>query len=280
MVFGAGGMLGRDVIRAAEAAGHDVVAMPREDADVTDAASVAGAVGGARPGAVVNCAAWTDVDGAENHEREALAVNADGARNVAAAAAEADAAVVYPSTDYVFDGEKPEPYLESDAVRPLSAYGRTKLAGERATAEANPRHQIVRTQWLFGVAGNNFVETMLRLGSERDELTVVDDQVGCPTYTADLAAALVGLAAGGAVGIRHVAGGGECSWREFAEGIFERAGTDCRVLPGTTAELGRPAPRPAHGVLRSEHEDTPTLPDWREGLDRYLAERSAAGARA
>jgi dTDP-4-dehydrorhamnose reductase len=273
-------MLGRDVIRAAEAAGHEPVAVAREDAEVTDAAAVSAAVAGTRPDAVINCAAWTDVDGAEEHEQEALAVNADGARNVAAAAAEAGAAVLYPSTDYVFDGEKPEPYVESDPVAPLSAYGRTKLAGETATAEANPRHQVVRTQWLFGVAGKNFVETMLRLGAERDELTVVADQVGCPTYTADLAAALVELAGGDAVGIRHVAGGGECSWHEFAEGIFERAGIDCTVRPGTTAELGRPAPRPLHAVLRSEHADTPTLPDWREGLDRYLAERSAAGAPA
>jgi dTDP-4-dehydrorhamnose reductase len=280
MVFGAGGMLGRDVIRAAEASGHDTVAAPRDNVDVTDAAAVAEAVATAGPDVVVNCAAWTDVDGAEAGEGEALRVNEGGARNVADAAARAGAAVLYPSTDYVFDGEKHEPYVESDPVRPLSAYGRTKLAGERATAEANPRHQVVRTQWLFGLAGQNFVETMLRLGAERDELTVVADQVGCPTYTGDLAAAVVELAQSGGPGLWHVAGGGECSWHEFAEGIFERAGLDCRVLAGTTEELGRPAPRPAHAVLRSERRGTPRLPDWQSGLDRYLAERSAAGARA
>ncbi len=273
-------MLGRDVIRAAETAGHEPVAVPRQEVDVTNPAAVADAVASARPDAVLNCAAWTDVDGAEEQEQEALAINGAGAGNVAGAAAQAGAPVLYPSTDYVFDGEKGAPYLESDPVRPLSAYGRTKLAGERATAEANPRHLIVRTQWLFGVAGMNFVETMLRLGAERDELTVVADQVGCPTYTGHLAGALVELAGGEGAGIRHVAGGGECSWHEFAEGIFERAGVDCRVLRGTTAELGRPAPRPAHAVLRSELADTPRLPDWRSGLDRYLAERSAAAARA
>jgi dTDP-4-dehydrorhamnose reductase len=273
-------MLGRDVIRSAEAAGHEVVALTRQEADVTDAGAVGDAVAAARPAVVVNCAAWTDVDGAEAHEEEALRVNAGGAGHVAAAAAEAGAAVLYPSTDYVFDGQKAEPYVESDPVRPLSAYGRTKLAGERATAEANPRHQIVRTQWLFGVAGKNFVETMLRLGADRDELTVVTDQVGCPTYTGDLASALVGLAGAEGFGVQHLAGGGECSWHEFAEGIFERASIDCRVLPGTTAELGRPAPRPAHAVLRSERPGAPRLPHWRSGLDRYMVERAAAEARA
>ena len=273
-------MLGRDVLRSAEAAGHEVVAVAHGDADVTDAGAVRDVVAAARPAAVLNCAAWTDVDGAEAHEDEALRVNAGGAGNVAAAAAEAGAAVLYPSTDYVFDGHKGEEYVESDPVGPLSAYGRTKLAGERATAEANPRHQIIRTQWLFGVAGKNFVETMLRLGPERDEVTVVDDQVGCPTYTGDLAAAIVGLAGGEALGVQHLAGGGECSWHEFAEGIFERAGIDCRVLPCTTEELDRPSPRPAHAVLRSERARAPRLPHWRSGLDRYLVERAAAQARA
>jgi dTDP-4-dehydrorhamnose reductase len=138
----------------------------------------------------------------------------------------------------------------------------------------------VRTQWLFGLGGRNFVETMLRMGAERDELTVVDDQVGCPTYTGDLAAALVGLAGREDWGLRHVAAGGECSWNGFAREIFERAGVSCRVIAGTTEELGRPAPRPAHAVLRSERPGAPVLPHWRSGLDRYLVERSAAEARA
>jgi dTDP-4-dehydrorhamnose reductase len=209
-----------------------------------------------------------------------MRVNGHGARNVAAAAAAVGAAVVYPSTDYVFDGRKREPYVESDPVSPLSAYGRSKLAGEQATAEANPRHQIVRTQWLFGLGGRNFVETMLRLGTEREELTVVDDQVGCPTYTGDLAAALVGLAAREDWGVHHLAAGGECSWNEFAREIFRQTGVSCRVLAGSTEELGRPARRPAHVVLRSERPRAPVLPRWQSGLDRYLVERAAAEARA
>jgi dTDP-4-dehydrorhamnose reductase len=273
-------MLGRDVARSADAAGHELVALGIEDVDVVDPAAVAAVVSGSRPDVVLNCAAYTDVDGAESEERTAMRVNAEGARNVAAAAAGAGAAVLYPSTDYVFDGRKAQPYVESDPVGPLSAYGRSKLAGERATTEANPRHQIVRTQWLFGLGGRNFVETMLRLGAERDELTVVDDQVGCPTYTGDLAAALVGLAGREEWGVHHVAGGGECSWNLFAQEIFERSGVSCRVLAGTTEELGRPAPRPAHAVLRSERPGAPILPHWRSGLDRYLVERAAAEARA
>jgi dTDP-4-dehydrorhamnose reductase len=280
MVLGAAGMLGRDVARSAEAAGHEVVALGSQELDVTDGAAVEDAVRAAEPHAVANCAAYTDVDGAEAAEERALRVNGEGAGHVAGAAAAAGASVLYPSTDYVFDGRKVKPYVESDPVGPLSAYGRTKLAGERATAEANPRHQIVRTQWLFGLGGRNFVDTMLRLGAERQELTVVDDQVGCPTYTGHLAPALVALAETGAQGVHHVAGGGECSWREFAVEIFKGAGVECRVKPGTTDELGRPAPRPAHAVLRSERPGVPVLPHWHSGLDRYLVERAATEARA
>jgi dTDP-4-dehydrorhamnose reductase len=235
-------------------------------------------VAAAAPEAVINCAASTDVDGAEADEEGALRVNGEGAGHAAAAAEGAGASVVYISSEYVFDGRKGEPYVESDPVAPLSAYARTKLAGERATAEANPRHQIVRTQWLFGVGGQNFVETMLRLGAERDEVTVVDDQVGCPTYTGHLAAGLVQLLDNDRTGVIHLAAGGQCSWFEFAQAIFERAGVDCRVQRGTTAELARPAPRPAHAVLRTEHPDVPTLPTWDVGLDRYLTTREVARA--
>ena len=171
-------MLGQDVVRAAGAVGYT-----RAQLDVTDRDAVANEIG--PRDVVINCAAWTDVDGAEEHEDEALSINRDGARNVA----EAAGIVLYVSSDYVFDGPKAEPYLESDPVNPLSAYGRTKLAGERATAEANPRHLIARSSWLFGVGGKNFVETMLGLGPEA---RVVDDQIGCPTFTGHLAEALVG----------------------------------------------------------------------------------------
>ncbi len=188
------------------------------------------------------------------------------------AGAVGDAVLVYPSTDYVFDGEKREPYVESDPVAPRTAYGRSKLAGEQATARA-PRHVIARTSWLFGVAGKNFVETMLGLSGE---LKVVDDQVGSPTYTGHLAEALVDLASGRLTGIVHVAASGQCSWHEFAVEIFRRAGKDADLRACTTEEFPRPAPRPAYSVLSSERPDAPRLPDWHEGLAAYFSERAVA----
>jgi dTDP-4-dehydrorhamnose reductase len=268
-------MLGRDVVTAGERAGHDVVALARADLDVTDSGAVARALDTERPQAVVNCAAYTDVDGAEADESTATLLNGAAAGHVAAAAAGAGASVVHPSTDYVFDGTKRTPYLESDPTRPQSAYGRSKLSGEGEVERGNDRHFIVRTSWLFGVAGRNFVATMLAMS--RDELKVVDDQVGLPTYTGHLAEALVELAASDAYGVHHVAGGGEpCSWFEFATEIFRQAEVDVRTVPCTTDEFPRPAPRPAYSVLGSERPDAIRLPDWREGLAAYLAERAPA----
>ena len=197
-----------------------------------------------RPQALINCAAWTDVDGAESNLGEAIRVNGDGARNLAAATAMIGCKIVLPSTDYVFDGTKEEPYVESDPVNPMSAYGKSKLAGEGETIANNPRHFIVRSSWLFGVNGKNFVDTMLNLGRTLDEVAVVKDQVGCPTYTGHLAEGLVRLVEWDDFGIFHMAGGGECSWYEFAIEIFEQAGVECRVLSQTTDMLDRPAPRP------------------------------------
>jgi dTDP-4-dehydrorhamnose reductase len=263
-------MLGRDVLRLAD----DAAGLTRAELDVTDAAAVERALLDARPDAVINCAGYTDVDAAESDEATATRVNGDGAGNVATAAAAVGAHVVLPSTDYVFDGEKREPYLESDPVGPRTAYGRSKLAGEWTTAEANPQHAIVRTSWLFGVGGKNFVDTMLGLDGE---LKVVADQVGCPTFTGHLAEALLEVAAARATGVLHVAGSGACSWYEFAAEIFAAAGrTDVELTPCTTAEYPRPAPRPAYSVLASERPDAPRLPDWREGLRAYLAERAPA----
>jgi dTDP-4-dehydrorhamnose reductase len=262
-VVGAGGMLGQDIVRAA---GGTAVALTRADLDVTNAAAVREALAGAT---VINCAAHTDVDGAETHPDAAHDVNRDGARNVAAAAER----VLYVSTDYVFDGTKREPYVESDLPAPIQVYGRSKLAGERATARANPNHLIVRSSWLFGAGGRNFVETMLRLADEREELRVVDDQVGCPTFTKHLAGALVTLAGGGERGVLHAAGAGSCSWFEFAVEILNRAGVDRPVLPCTTKEFPLPAPRPAYSVLASEL-GSPELPAWQDGLDAYLGVRA------
>jgi len=211
---------------------------------------------------VLHAAAWTDVDGAESDPQDAAAVNVGGTQH----AAELGAALVYFSTDYVFDGRKRQPYVESDAPNPLSVYGRTKLHGEAAAGEDA---WIVRSSWLYGWTGRNFVRTMLELGAARDEVAVVDDQCGCPTYVGHLAAAvreLVELPRG----VWHLASDGECTWAEFAEAIFEEAGLDCRVRRITTAELSRPAPRPAYSVLRSERAGAPGLPHWREGLRACL----------
>jgi dTDP-4-dehydrorhamnose reductase len=192
---------------------------------------------------------------------------------VARAAVACDAWVVHISSDYVFDGTTRSPWVESDPVGPLSAYGRSKLAGERSVAsEAPGRHTIVRSSWLFGAGGPCFPATILRLAAERDEIKVVDDQVGCPTFTGHLASALVEIAARRPVGIVHVAGGGSCSWYEFAREIVRSARASAAVRPCGTDEMQRPAVRPAYSVLRSERGDEAvSLPDWREGLAAYMA---------
>ena len=236
-----------------------MIALAHDEWDVTRPAPPE-AVGGAD--LVLHAAAWTDVDGAEDDPQGAAAVNVGGTANAAALGP-----LVYFSTDYVFDGRRRAPYVESDAPNPLSAYARSKAYGEAAAGE---RAWIVRSAWLFGTTGHNFVRTMLRLGRERAEVAVVDDQVGCPTFVGHLAEAtraIVELP----FGIRHVAAEGECTWLEFAQAIFEEARVECRVRPISTAELGRPAPRPAYSVLRSEKPDTPRLPHWREGLRECLA---------
>ena len=273
LITGAAGMLGRDVCARTP---HELIALARADLDITDAGAVDAAVSRARPDVVINCAAWTNVDLAEGAEPEACEVNGRGAGNVARAAAGAGAWTIHVSSDYVFDGGRREPYLESDPVNPLSAYGRSKLAGEAAVAQAAPAsHTIVRSSWLFGAGGPCFPSTILRLAGERDGLTVVDDQIGCPTFTGHLAGALLELAERRVGGILHVAAAGHCSWYELAKVIVETAGLDCEVAPGSTAELARPAPRPAYSVLRSER-DAPALPDWRAGLAEYMAARVPA----
>jgi dTDP-4-dehydrorhamnose reductase len=269
-------------VRSAQADGHDVVALARAALDVTDRAAVAAAVRAARADALVNCAAWTDVDGAESDRDRAAAVNATAPGLLAQAAAAAGTRFVHVSTDYVFDGARSAgapPYVESDAVGPRSVYGQTKLDGERAVAAAGGSHAIVRSSWLFGVGGANFAATMLRLAGERDTVTVVNDQVGCPTATADLARALLSLAIGDAAaieGVVHVAGGGEpVSWHGFAAEIFRQAGLATRVQPCTTAEMPRPAARPAFSALASERPGAPLLPPWQQGLSDFLHARKA-----
>ena len=275
LVTGAGGMLGRDVVLAAGNAGHDVAGFGHTELDVTDPEVLAAKFELERPDVAINCAAWTDVDGAEEAEEAAMAVNGTAAGHVAAAAASVGASVVYVSSDYVFDGAKGAPYVESDQVAPLSAYGRTKLAGEEATAAANKRHFVIRSSWLYGTGGSNFVETMLRLASTQNEVLVVRDQVGSPTYTWHLAYGIVRLIEGVEYGIHHMAAGGSCSWYDFAREIFDQAKVECLVLSATTEMLGRPAPRPAYSVLESQREHAIELPDWHDGLAAYLTQRKA-----
>ncbi len=278
LVTGAAGMLGRDVMLAAGNAGHDVVGFGRTELDVTNPAALEKKLDLERPDVVINCAAWTDVDGAEASEEASFAVNGTGAGNVAAAAAAVGASVVYVSSDYVFDGAKGAPYVESDQPAPLSAYGRTKLAGEEATVAANKRHFVVRSAWLFGIGGPNFVETMLRLAASGNEVLVVRDQVGAPTYTWHLAYGIVRLIEGIEFGIHHMAAAGQCSWYEFAREIFEQAKIECKVLSITTEEFGRPAPRPPFSALTSQREHAIRLPSWQDGLAGYLAQRQAEEA--
>jgi dTDP-4-dehydrorhamnose reductase len=273
LVTGAAGMLGRDVMLAAGNAGHDVVGFGHSELDVTDAATVEKKFGLERPDVVINCAAWTDVDGAVEAEEAAMAVNGTGAGNLAAAAAAVDASVVYVSSDYVFDGAKGAPYVEADQPAPLSAYGRTKLAGEEATAAANKRHFVVRSAGLFGIGGPNFVETMLRLATAQNEVLVVRDQIGSPTYTWHLAYGVVRLIEGIEFGIHHMAAAGQCSWYEFAREIFEQAKVECKVLSTTTEEFGRPAARPPFSALPSPREHAIRLPPWQQGLAGYLTQR-------
>jgi dTDP-4-dehydrorhamnose reductase len=272
LITGAGGMLGQDVRKAAQAAGHEPITLARAQLDIADADAVSHAFAAARPDAVINCAAWTKVDAAEEHEQDATVANGVGAGFVARAAASAGAWTVHVSSDYVFDGSKRLPYLESDPTGPLSAYGRSKLAGELAVAAAAPHaHTIVRSSWLFGAGGPCFPKTMLRLAAERDELNVVDDQIGCPTYTADLARALVALADARSLGVLHVAAADQCSWYEFAVATITAGGLDCRVHPIDTSRYPLPAPRPAFSVMRSQR-GAPELPGWREALSNFISE--------
>ncbi len=253
MITGAGGQLGRALQE--EFAAERPLALTRAEWDVALPPPPVEAE------LVLHAAAWTDVDGAEDDPQGAAAVNVGGTRH----AAELGAPLVYYSTDYVFDGRKGEPYVESDAPNPLSAYGRTKLHGEGAAGE---QAWVVRSSGLYGPTGHNFVRTMLRLGAEREEVAVVDDQRTSPTYVGHLARATRELL-DRPHGIWHLAAGGDCTWAELAEAIFQEAGVACRVRRISTEELGRPAPRPAYSVLRSE-KDAPTLPHWREGLRECL----------
>jgi len=273
VVTGAAGMLARALVPALERAGHQVLAPPESDADVTRYESLRAAIEPFRPDWVAHLAAFTRVDDCESDPDLAFRVNGLGARNAALVAAATGAAVLALSTDYVFDGRATRPYREYDPPAPLSTYGRSKWAGEEAVRDVAPRHVIVRSAWMFGAGGANFVDAVLRKARHGEPLAVVDDQRGAPTWTADLAGALVRLMASAQFGTYHCTNRGDCTWHELAEHVLARAHIDAPVGRISTAELGRPAPRPAYSVLDNgwcEHVTGARMPHWKNAVDRYL----------
>jgi dTDP-4-dehydrorhamnose reductase len=260
---------------AAEAAraGHETFETDLPELDLTDAQATFDHIGAIAPDAVVHCAAYTDVDRAETDEERALTINMEAAGNVTAASGLNGAFVVAVSTDYVFAGDGTRPYVESDEPAPQGAYGRTKLLGEHAVQDVGTDAAVVRSAWLFGAGGKNFVDTMLTLGADREEVSVVDDQVGCPTWTGFLAPALVQIAERRATGLHHVAGAGHCSWADLAEEAFRLAGVGAAVVRVGSDAFPRPAARPAWSVLGTEREDAAVLPPWQEHVAAYLEER-------
>jgi dTDP-4-dehydrorhamnose reductase len=273
-------MLGADVRRVGEQAGHELILVDLPELDITDEQAVVAFYEHELPEATINCAAWTDVDGAESKREAAHAVNAHGAGNLARAAARIGTPLLHISTDYVFNGNaplgidgKPRAYLESDPTDPQSVYGETKLAGEHEVLAASPSHTVVRTAWLYGVDGPNFVATMLRLAGERDAVQVVDDQIGSPTWSGHLAPAVLGLLERGVSGLVHLTGAGAVSWNGFAKEIFRQADVGCQVEAVSSAQMARPAPRPAFSVLDSERDDVLPMGPWQDGLAGYLAAR-------
>jgi dTDP-4-dehydrorhamnose reductase len=282
LVVGAGGQLGLDLLDAY--AGHGVVGLTHEQLDVGDEAAVATTVAGLGPDVVVNAAAWNDVDGCEADPERAHRVNALGPWWMARACERAGSVLVQLSTDYLFSGPaplgpegRPRGWSEFDVPRPANVYGRSKAAGEHLVRDTLARHHIVRTAWLAGARGSNFVRTMLRVGRERGRVEVVDDQTGSPTFSRDLARAIREVSVGGRYGTLNLTNAGYCSWFELARTTFELAGLPVEVVPITSDRLGRPAPRPSWSVLDDLHTRTSglALPDWRDGLRRLLDEVGA-----
>lgn len=274
LVTGAKGMLGTEVC-AALARDHEVRAADIEDFDVTDAAAVRSAIKAHRPDIVVHCAAWTDVDGCERDPVRAFRQNAWGTCHVAAACTEVGAKLVYVSTDFVFDGTKGEPYTELDRPNPLGVYAASKLAGEELVRALAPLHYVVRSAWLYGAAGPNFVTKILAAAAERQEVRVVADQFGSPTYARDLAAAISDVIVGSRVvpGTYHLCNSGVCSWAELAGEAIRLRGLSARVVPIPASEWPSPTRRPAFSALRSrwlEFQGVPPLRDWRAALASYL----------
>lgn len=275
VVTGAKGQLGQDVMKLLKRDNHEAFGTDRDDLDITNEDAVLAFITELKPDIILHCAAYTNVDAAEADEDTAYKINALGTEYLAKAAKAAGSKMLYISTDYVFDGTGTEPYEVDEPTKPLGVYGRTKLAGEDMLKKYLQQYFIIRTAWVFGIGGNNFVKTMIRLGEERGEVGVVHDQVGSPTYTVDLANLMLELMNTDKYGTYHATNEGVCSWYEFAVEIFQQAGLNVKVNPLTTEQFPRPAKRPAYSVLSkkklTEAGLTP-LRDWKEALAAYLTE--------
>ena len=277
VVTGAAGQLGQDVLLELDKKKHQAFGTDRTKLDLTNEADVHAYIDEVKPEVILHCAAYTNVDAAEGDEETAYQVNGLATEYLAKAAKQIGAKMLYVSTDYVFDGTATEPYEVDEPTKPLGAYGRTKLAGEQLLQEHLQQFFIVRTAWVFGIHGNNFVKTMIRLGEDRGEVGVVHDQVGSPTYTVDLAKFMVELMETDKYGIYHATNSGVCSWYDFAVEIFKQAGMNVKVNPLTSDQFPRPAARPKYSVLskkRIEEQGLTPLRDWKEALAAYLKETS------
>jgi dTDP-4-dehydrorhamnose reductase len=275
MILGASGLLGKALMR--EWSGDDVLGLGSKDLDIRNAGKVREVVEKIRPDWIVLAAAYTDVDGCESHPDLAFAVNRAGPLHVAEAAKRIGAKMLFLSSDYVFDGKNTLPYETQDERNPQSVYGRSKAEAEVGLLDALPKCCIARTSWLFGMGGKCFPDTILKLAASRPTLDVVDDQRGCPTYSVDLARAIIGLCRNGASGIVHVTNSGDCSWYEFAQAIVTSAGLAAEVRPVSSQQMARPAPRPGYSVLspKSLQRFGITMPAWQDALQRYLQERKS-----
>lgn len=276
LVTGAKGQLGTDLMNELKKQGLEGIGVDIEEMDITDADACMRVISGAGVDAVIHCAAYTAVDAAEDNVELCRKINGDGTRNVALACKAADVKMMYISTDYVFDGKGTRPWEPDDRRDPLNVYGLTKYEGELAIEELLDKYFTVRIAWVFGVAGKNFIKTMLRIGKERGAVSVVDDQVGSPTYTYDLARLLVDMIQTERYGRYHATNEGECSWYEFAVEIFRQAGMDeVRVTPVSSSEFAAKAVRPENSRMSKEKlsdNGFTRLPDWQDALSRFLKE--------
>lgn len=275
LVTGVKGQLGYDVVKELEKRGHQPIGVDREEMDLMDKKAIRDVIMKLCPEAIIHCAAYTAVDKAEEEVEVCYQVNAEATKVIAECAKELDITLVYISTDYVFDGTKEGEYVETDSPNPINVYGASKLLGEQYVQQLLEKYYIVRISWVFGENGNNFIKTMRRLGSERDELNIIDDQIGSPTYTADLAPLLVDMMETNKYGIYHVTNEGTCSWYEFANEIFKKSRIEVKTSPITTNQYPTVAKRPMNSRMSKEKlikKDFNMLPSWNSALERYINE--------